>query len=516
MPIFNNYNFKNVHENIEFSVERLYEIWNRRPDGTQPSDLIERWLCGINAIKAALKEAEQNNKRVRAFGGKWSLSDVQKTSDYLINTNALNIIDVGVRSSYISNPSINPDHLVLSQCGASVMELNRELRQSGLTFSTTGASDGQSIIGAISTGTHGSAINFGSMPEMVVGMHLIVSNTLHYWIEGNTPIVNQTFIDKLMPGAQRINDDNVLNSAIVSFGSFGIIHAVMLQAEPIFELECYQKYIKWNDIKPTINGPSLTPLANFNLPTQNIHHFSILINPYDLDNTVVSVMKKVPYSGHTGASNDPAFGPSKDVLHIIGTLNASAPKITPAIMKAIKKLILGSYPEYTAQTEIPAQIFTGGISAGNGKALSVELGVDASQVGDALVQIFQAVQDEPYAGLIALRYVKKTKATLGFTKFSTSCAIEFPATFSSQTNKFYNRMYQLLEASGINFTFHWGQCNNLNSVNIIQKYGQTAVNNWLKARYTVLPTNGLQMRYTNDFLTRTGLDKISNSDPFIV
>lgn len=505
------------HQNVSFTPERWYDVINRRLDAdqTKPTDNIERRKAAILRIQKILKEAEFNNKKVRAYGGTWSLSEIQKTTDYLINTNPLNAIDVGLDATYLDNASIDGKQLVFTQCGASVKKVNEELKQSGLALPTTGASDGQSIVGAFSTGTHGSAFTFGSMCDYVIGLHIITTETQHYWIEGNTKIVSDLFIQTMMPGATRINNDNVLNSAIVSFGSFGIIHAAMLQAEPLYELECYQCYQDWNDVKACIDGPNLAPLSNFNIPNTGLYNFSTFINPYKLDSAVVTAKKKVPFTGHHTQNNSPQFGPSKDVLDLIGKISDLAPKKIPKIMKVLDDLIKKEYPVYSAQTDIPSNIFNGGVAADRGKGLSVELGVDASQVSTAMISIQLAANIMPFPGVIALRYVKKTKATLGFAKYPMTCTIELPGAMSKETERFYAQVYMLLDAAGVEYTFHWGQCNNLTAAKVRAKYGNAAVDNWLKARYTLLPMHKQQLMFSNDFMKTVGLDVLSSAEPYI-
>ena len=122
------------HQNVSFTPERWYDVINRRLDNdqTKPTDNIERRKAAIMRIQKILKEAEFNNKKVRAYGGTWSLSEIQKTTDYLINTNPLNSIDVGLDAIYIdsNNANINRLHLAFTQCGASVKKVNEELKQS--------------------------------------------------------------------------------------------------------------------------------------------------------------------------------------------------------------------------------------------------------------------------------------------------------------------------------------------------------------------------------------------------
>ncbi|MEP6645486.1 MAG: FAD-binding protein [Saprospiraceae bacterium] len=506
MPVTNNYQWTNLHENINFTVEQYHVVLNRNPNGTPPSNYIDKWNSGLNNIRAVIRSALTNHKKVRAVGGGWSLSDIQQTNGYLINTNALNMIEPGLSAANVE-AGIDGTKYCLAQCGASVMEINTQLLQSNLALSTSGASDGQSIVGAISTGTHGSSFTFGSMPDFVEGIHIVVSDILHYWVEGNNRVVSDAFINDYATGATRINDDSILNAAIVSFGCFGVIFAVLIKAEPIYALKRCQKYFPWTTIQNYVSDPS--NLGNLNLPIANPYYFSVLVNPYKLDNTVVTVMEKVGYTAQMPPTSNPTFGPSNDVLHVIGKVSSIIPGTIPTIMKWLDKLIRKQYPEYNQIISIPGFTFMDGTSVAKGKALSVEIGIDASQALIAANIIIPLCTTIPFPGIITFRYVKKSKATLAFTKYPVTCAIEFPAPFSNATSHFYSALYAALDLAGIEYTLHWGQCNNLNSVNVRTKYTNAVVDSWIAARQTILTTNQFQSLYSNDFLHRVGLDTLS-------
>src|SRR5262245_28865182 len=76
--------------------------------------------------------------------------------------------------------------MVFAQCGVLIKTLSAYLEARGLSLSTSGASNGQTIAGAISTGTHGAANAFGSIQESVLGLHMIAEGGKHYFIQRAT------------------------------------------------------------------------------------------------------------------------------------------------------------------------------------------------------------------------------------------------------------------------------------------------------------------------------------------
>src|SRR5262245_46748679 len=144
--------WRNKHFNVERQVERLYDAWNRWSDGSRPSEHV--WRAGLMALQQIVRDAAAQGRRVRAVGGGWSLSEAATTNDFLVNTRPLNYVDIGL-SPQSCAPGFQgkADHLVFAQCGTSVLELNQVLEANGLALPTSGASNGQSIAGAIATGT---------------------------------------------------------------------------------------------------------------------------------------------------------------------------------------------------------------------------------------------------------------------------------------------------------------------------------------------------------------------------
>ena len=304
------YTWTNKHLNLEVNPERYYDVWNRLEDGSTPSR--SRWKAGLNALRQIVIDAEQAGKEVRGVGGQWSLSEAAVTNDYMLNTMPLNMIDVGFSQTSVVDAWQNKaDQLVFAQCGASVQELNLALKAKNLSLATSGASNGQTIVGAISTGTHGSTVRFGSMQDFIVGLHIVADGGKHYWVEPeSSPVVSDRFVNSI--GAELKRDDQLFSSALVSFGSFGLIHGVLIEAEPIYLLEVHRKFMAYDTVKSSINTLDVSQL---NLPRGDElpHHFEITINPYaigDDDAVAVTATYKLPYEADHSPPDDPELSPN--------------------------------------------------------------------------------------------------------------------------------------------------------------------------------------------------------------
>src|SRR5207248_1908880 len=77
---------------------------------------------------------------------------------------------------------------------------------------------------------------FGSMQDFVIGMHIVTGPDRAIWLErASHPVLSDLIIGGL--GAELVRDDTLFNAALVGFGSFGIIHGLMIEAEPLYLLE---------------------------------------------------------------------------------------------------------------------------------------------------------------------------------------------------------------------------------------------------------------------------------------
>lgn len=504
-----NQKWENNHQNVSITPERSYETW---PDGT---DFITRWKSGRDILKGILLDAEKENKSVRAFGGTWSLSTVAITKDYLVDTKQLKSIKTKFDNTAFQ-PGEDGSSYFLAQCGVSIMEINQTLKDIGRALPTTGASDGQTIVGAISTGTHGAAVKFGSTQDNIYGLHLITSSQEDYWIEGKNKILTDEYLESLIPGIKRINDDDIFQSAIVSFGSFGIIHGVLAKHVPIYYLGIHQKKMKWEDVKGCLNGPSNIEALGF---PPDPYHFEVVVNPYSLQNVIVIAMYNPADSNAPILPHSPEKpGLSPDITLAIKKVAGVIPSHIPAAMKILQNTVNNLYPDYNGEKQYPGSIFTTGVGADtSGPGLSTELGIDAFITESAADIILKVAEEVPFMGFVSFRFVKKSKATLAFTKFDVSCAIEFPSVFSKQTQRFFDRLWDTLEINKIAFTFHWGQCNNLNKDRVIDKWGKDRVECWIKARNKVLTTASQREMFSNDFLNVCGLNEnISPNDTILI
>jgi FAD-linked oxidoreductase len=117
---------------------------------------------------------------------------------------------------------------VTVQAGIRLKALNALLPQHGLALANLGSIAEQSIAGAISTGTHGTGIRYGSLSTQVVALTLVTA------------------------GGQRLRvsaEENaaLLPAARLSLGALGVITEVTLQCVPAFNLVLLSRPVAFDE-----------------------------------------------------------------------------------------------------------------------------------------------------------------------------------------------------------------------------------------------------------------------------
>ncbi len=513
--ITDNYTWTNEHNNVVKSVLRRYQINNDGSPG---------WRGGLEGIQSMIKEARSRNERIRSYGGKWSLSDVAVCNDSIHDTKPLVFFGTVGKNSikgsalFKNDPKPLDERLYFFQSGCQINQINNILEPRGLCLATTGASNGQTIGGAVSTGTHGSALKIGAMQDYVRALHIVTSEKEHVFVQPKTnPIIGKSFSDIF--GAKLISDDSIFNSALVSFGSFGVIHGIILETVSLFMLETHcmrVDYTKAATIYPKLvsfdHGSSTNlkkVLEKFGLKSKDDpYHLDIVVNPYSIKkNAFVRVMYKRPYEKKKLSPKPGSSGirVGDDALSFFGTVLGK----TPGVVSVVVNRLFGQFAEVqSGYTQTPRYIFGDSFVSkpGNGSA-SVELGVPVEKAKAAVQRIITTAKGKKFAGLIGIRFVKNSTATLAFTRFSPlTCTIELPGLNSDNTQNFYVQVFENMEKANIPFTLHWGQEGDYSPQRLDSMYG-TAVETWTKDRERFLPDPVQRYMFTNDFLKRCGLSE---------
>lgn len=490
IQLHENEGWSNVPKSVHLDkVERQYDLFNHGP-----IDPVS-WHTGVANIARVIRDAEVAKKRLRAVGAAWSLSPVAAGAEYLAHTLQLNQIFAPFRASDL-RAGVRPESLVYAQCGARVSDLHLTLQRRGQSLRTVGSSDGQSLAGCFSTGTHGSGLEKGSIADYVRALYLVVDGGRPLWLErASEPIASPDFVKAI--GLSLVQDDELFDAAVVSFGSFGIIHAAVLEVEPLFVLHRERKREPLRALRETIRT------LEFPVGTPRPYHFDVVINPHD-----VSEAYATRYYPTNRPPTVPAAGAAHNLGDEVGSVLAGLLDVAPALLPAaIGPLMRAVYGEADVDGTL-GDLFQRTITP-RYSPISTEFAValpDAERALDVALGVIQGLKPGYfYPGVIGIRYVRKTRATLGFTRFPISCTFELPALGGVRGNQtFYRRLWAALDASQIAYTLHWGQLNDsLDAASVRRMYGKD-VERWVQARRRLLGESGCRT-FANDFLERVGL-----------
>ncbi|MBU3700097.1 MAG: FAD-binding protein [Candidatus Kapabacteria bacterium] len=480
-----NLRWQNLHENVKLTVGEYHELWNPMPPRSTriPEDVraTTSYVCSIIADAAA------RGKTIRSVGGAWSLSEVATSKDIMLGTRNLNLwfpLAMGFLDAP-TNHDVKRIHYM--QCGSSVGEVYSRLEKRNLTLPTSGASNGQTIAGAVSTGTHGSAFTYGAIQECVVGIHLITGSnpaTDSILLErASDPVASQSLARRL--GARIVRDDDQFNAALVSFGSMGFVMGYIINAEPIYHLESWRRVVPYDGLVKalmTTLDVDLVPMIVPSLPVHadKIWHVEVVLNPHDPANAYLTIMERWDTNRRLSAPEPvDTSAPGDDLLSVIGGLTAALPSSAGTATSTLLNLTFGDRGPVVAT---PYGTFTA--PTVRGSALSAEIGVPYDRSVDAVELLMSCPEIKKYAGIIACRFVKASSALLAFTQFPVTCTIELPGVKNANTQHFYDAAYARLFASDIPVTAHWGQIYPIGD-KILSAYGPN-LHRWLAAREALL------------------------------
>jgi hypothetical protein len=498
-----------VHVTHRTTVAELIDVDNVGPEDTL--------LTGFDMFKHAgecldevIQEARDADKRILAIGSGWALSEINITDGWLVNTKLLNgCYDVGDKYFEADYPATDRPGVVLAQAGMQIAELNAYLElmpqddAKRRALKAAGIGNGQTIAGAVSGNTHGSQINFGAMPDFVVGLHIATGSGRTLWIEkASKPVLNAEFAAKI--NADLIRDDEIFNAAVVSFGTFGIIAALALETAPIYQLD----FPAIGDIHHDDLKAKLTEFGNADPP--DLEHYEFIFDPHSRDQMAMEAgAPRVSFQpGHPTPvprwiiRDKNGYAPGINILRALGVFRFLPPRIpTRFQFKQYRKLAL-----LNSVRGSPAQLYTSSIYYLEGYTESA-FGVavkDAPAMIDILSQVARELR---LPSISQVRLVHRSKATLGFTQHEPKTAVfEVGLINDDRFPELERRMDAALREAGIRFTMHWSKNSGIDPQKLDYMYGAAKIARWKAARQAVFDNDATLMQmFENDAMVRAGL-----------
>lgn len=499
--------WRNIHLTHSADVTDLIDVDASILDGERTEGMATLRAAAAD-FESLVKEARTRGLGLRGLGSGWALTDIAVTDGLLVNTKLLNgCFDIAPRLFDATYATAKQPYLVVAQCGMSVGELNVHLEVTAVPgfrrcLKTAGIGAGQTIAGAVSGNTHGSAINFGSTPDFVVGMQIITGSGQSIWLERQShPVLNEEFAADL--GAILMRDDEVFDAALVSFGAFGVIAAMAIETDPAYELVFPEVASVYHDSLTE----KLDNLATWNTP--DLYHYEFVFDPYSMD-TMEAAARRVVYvePGHPSPKpvwilrSGSGFAPGDEMGGSLFSLPVAPGKLTKLQFKQYRELAMLSSTQGT-----PGQLFTATITYLEGyteSAIAVSID-DAAKMVATCSAVIRACR---VPSIAQVRVVHPTKATLGFTHFGPKTAVfEFALPNDKRFAEFEDKLTQALEAEGVRYAFHWSKNSGIDPERLVKMYGTGKVARWRAARERLFDGDTARIRvFDNTHVIRAGLN----------
>ena len=197
-------------------------------------------VATVEDVVEVVKRARVAGKRVKVVGSGHSFSGIARPEEVVVSLeNLTGIVSVDRERSTVT-----------VWAGTTIADLNVELHHLGLAMPNLGDVTYQSIVGALSTSTHGTGIRLGGLATQLVAFTLVTS-------EGEVVECSATSQEELWRFGR------------VSLGAFGIIVDVTLRVVDQFLLHAVEQAEPVDEV-----------LANWERSTQENDHFEFYWIPH--------------------------------------------------------------------------------------------------------------------------------------------------------------------------------------------------------------------------------------------
>lgn len=464
----------------------------------------------LNAIQLGREEG----LNVRAVGSGHSFSDVAPTDGILLDPHGMNQV-LKVDASLLRDPS-KQSSLFAAESGITIKNLNLALDKAGKALINMGAYDGQTLVGAISTGTHGKGITLGPIASSVRSLVIVSQLGEVYQLEPSNGITDP---DKFATDASKAGiilkqDDDYFQSVVISMGCMGLIYSYIIEVIPAYFLEENRTLGSWENVKSGLAMKKGGPLPE--VLTKN-RHYEVDINPYAITgihsciSQTTNMVNATHPSGTRGFKNWLAgllasWPPAEKLLvDFLNDLPTESPQV---INDALSTLVDTNYIDKSYKVLDIGKV-------DDAKALAMELSFPVDEnlvdaIDDLLAVFAQEAHDKKWylAGPIALRFVAPSLAYLAPQEGRYTCMVELDMVYGVNNGEdLLKSVTGIVLQHNPTVRVHWGlDLDTVTGAQAEARYVKYA--NWLDV-YRALSSTGI---FNSVFTDRLGIS-IPNSSP---
>lgn len=488
-------------------------------------DAYARWRRVGEVLQEVVGRAFQFNEPLRADGSRWSLNQIGVPTNWALSLAAHDVLEqvpnTWLSSSYQTDLRVRDRVPMLISGSMKIGRINRFLALRDLALQTSGASDGQTLAGATTTGTHGGAISFGAIHDSFSAIHIMVGPSQAVLVQPSSKPLKKSAAASLTSWlgfpTEVISDDAIFEAAIVGLGSMGLVLNIVVETEPLYFLTNVTTPHTGDEWRDVLSSRSPAGIAGH---PSNPWHLEVLMTPYEqkprtAPRAWVKTMIKTPYQDQPGVEIDPSHArrPNPDLIGLIAgaaeVLDRGA--TNAAFRAAITAQMVERYGlKKSVRRALPGVMF-GPTALPRGQGQSVEFVVDGAAALPAVETILGALQSEfkkgrQFLGGIEIRFVGGSRATLAPNAKSPTCFIELPAIRTKETVKIYDACGASLGKAGIAFGCHWGQYLTGTENSLKTYWSEEQRRSFINSRKKLLPTEKARRIFASRILGPAGLE----------
>lgn len=454
-------------------------------------------------VLALLQQARAAKIHVRPLGSGWSPSPICVVEGgWLVETRRINRC-FRLDSQDVAS-GVDASRLMLVQAGATVDEVNDSAEEMGLSLTTGGASNGQTLAGAAATGTHGSVLSAGGIQDHIRALQVVTPSGI-FWVEPQKPLMTAGFIADT--GSTILRDDDVFAACLVAVGAMGFVTAMVIACEPIYMVRNIQK-------RARLTREHITRLADGDFRRfsrelgldEDPYFAQVILNPFDPfdKDALLRLLYRRAFDPAIPPPPRPLAGAGYDALTLIGKAMAGFDLFRADVLQ------LAMRAGYAVQRDVddPEAVATWGNTTEPHNPIANLFNGSVTMARADLERAFDPLIEAFLSGgggtVVTLRFMKRAAGLLAPARFDDNVVIDFDGPRSDVSHRSYRAVVARLDALGIRFTRHWGKTNDLDAARVAHDYGAD-YHRFRAAQRRMMPDPGDLAVFGSDCLTHLGL-----------
>jgi hypothetical protein len=490
VQIMQNYAWENYGTNLATNVATRYRLSNGRVNDAN---------VGLEAIRWAVEHCAQNGGNASISGSTWSFSPVAMSPRATFDITFM-AKQLAFDASSLANPAELPS-LVQVQGGTMIQQLIAYAENAGRDLIAMGGNCGQTVAGAVSTGTHGGFVDRPGFPDMVRALYVVGEDGHRHWFErASKPVISDARKQVLEAANVSVHrDDSQFNHAVVSLGAFGLIYAVTLETAPTYSIKLHRKQGNFDD---ALDRATFDRDFSAYGP-QPVMDFATVVNPFQMQlqngkwrgqncavPTVVWPSNVPPVPPPDGGVQKPLN--DQDLAPLLAAAVSAVPAAIPPLVAPLMSTLYGDRDaEGIMSVAYP-------LSLTHAPTVGMEIGCPGANARDLFGVILDWIQNQaprPLPGVVAIRQTPKSAATFSIAQFDPTTTFEFACLKVNGIEQLLGGLLDTLEAQPIPFTLHLGMLHGQDSAGqpwltptrFRKMFGANNVNNWIAARIITCP-----------------------------